>query len=397
MRLYNTESQQLEEISSRDGRIAMYVCGVTPYDVTHLGHAFNYVFYDTLRKYLRFQGTRVDYVQNLTDVDDDIIRKAAELHQPVEEVVDVNVADFNRDLRALHIDPPTYYPRASEYVGEIQRIVSSLLERGSAYEVSGNVFFQASSFPEFGRLSQRTGDELISTTEPQRLRAQMRDPRDFTLWQASLPGEPQWGSPWGEGRPGWHIECAAMSSTLLGVPVDIHGGGSDLIFPHHDSEIAQVESCTGRRPFVRYWVHVSMLRINGEKMSKSLKNLVVVSDLLPRYSANTIRTYLLGRHYRSEPEYSEEELAAWSPRVDLLHRAVRPGGGAPPSLDYRPYEQRFLNALNKDMDTPTALQIVLDLAEAVERQRDGGGDAGLAAQALRSLAGDILGLKFDPE
>jgi cysteinyl-tRNA synthetase len=397
MKLHNTETRQIEAITPRDGRIAMYVCGVTPYDVTHLGHAFNYVFYDTLRKYLRFQGTSVDYVQNLTDVDDDIIRKAAELHQSVEEVVDVNVTDFHHDLKALHIDPPTHYPRATEYIAEIQRIVAALLERGSAYQVAGNVFFRASGFPEFGRLSRRSGDGVISTTEPERLHSQMHDSRDFTLWQASLPGEPHWSSPWGEGRPGWHIECAAMSSTLLGVPVDIHGGGSDLIFPHHDSEIAQVESYTGKKPFVRYWVHVSMLRINGEKMSKSLKNLVVVSDLLPRYTANTIRTYLLSHHYRSEPEYDEEELASWAPRIELLHHAVRPGGGSAPSLDYRPYEQRFLAALDNDMDTPSALQAVLELAEAVEGQRERGGDVGLAAQALRSLAGDILGLKFDPE
>jgi cysteinyl-tRNA synthetase len=397
MRIYNTESQRLEAISPRDGRIAMYVCGVTPYDVTHLGHAFNYVFYDTLRKYLRFQGIGVDFVQNLTDIDDDIIRKAAELHKPVEEVVDVNVADFHHDLKALHIDPPTHYPRASEYIAEILRITSVLLDRGDAYEVSGNVFFRTVSFPEFGRLSRRTDDALISTTEPERLHALMRGPRDFTLWQASLAGEPHWSSPWGEGRPGWHIECAAMSSTLLGLPVDIHGGGSDLIFPHHESEIAEVESYTGKHPFVRYWVHVSMLRINGEKMSKSLKNLVIVSELLPRYTANTIRTYLLSHHYRSEPEYQEEALAAWQPRVASLHRAVRPAGGEPPGLDYRPYEQRFLAALDKDMDTPSALETVFELAEAVISRRDRGGDADLAAQALRSLAGDVLGLKFDPE
>jgi cysteinyl-tRNA synthetase len=395
MHLYNTESQRLEEITPRDGRIAMYVCGVTPYDVTHLGHAFNYVFYDTLRKYLRFQGVSVDYVQNLTDVDDDIIRKAAELHQPVEKVVDVNVADFHHDLKALHIDPPTHYPRASEYIAQIQKMAAELLKRGDAYVVEGNVFFRAGGFPDFGRLSRRSGDGLISTTEPERLRMQMHDAHDFTLWQASLPGEPHWSSPWGEGRPGWHIECAAMSSRLLGIPVDLHGGGSDLIFPHHESEIAEVESYTGKRPFVRYWVHVSMLRINGEKMSKSLKNLIIVSDLLPQYTANTIRTYLLSHHYRSEPEYHEEDLARWQLQVELLHRAVLPEAGSSPGLDYRPYERRFLSALDNDMDTPSALQTVIELAEAVVGQRERGGDAELAAQALRSLAGDILGLKFE--
>jgi cysteinyl-tRNA synthetase len=394
MQLFNTETQRTETISPRNGRIGMYVCGVTPYDVTHLGHAFNYVFYDTLRKYLRFQGLNVDYVQNLTDVDDDIIRKAAELKEPVEEVVEVNVTDFHHDLQALHIDPPTHYPRATEYIVEIQRLAQGLIEDGHAYHVSGNVFFQARSFPGFGRLSRRSGGSLISETEPERLRSRMRDPSDFTLWQSSLPGEPHWSSPWGEGRPGWHSECAAMSMALLGIPVDIHGGGSDLIFPHHESEIAQVEALTEQQPFVRYWVHVGMLRIHGEKMSKSLKNLVIVSELLPRYPANVIRAYLLSHHYRSEPEYNEADLEAWKPRVDGLQRAVATTGGAGDAFDYRPYEGRFFAALDDDMNTPAALEVVLELAGAVLDQAGRGQDAGLAAQALRALAGDILGLRF---
>ncbi len=394
MRLYNTASGRVEAFEARDGRVGMYVCGVTPYDVTHLGHAFNYVFYDTLRKYLRYQGLSVDYVQNLTDVDDDIIRKARELREPVEEVVEVNTAEFHHDLQALHVDPPTHYPRATEYIAPIQRIAQGLLAGGHAYVKGGDVFFRTSSFPEFGRLSGRAGDALISDTEPARLRARMDDPRDFTLWQAAQPGEPHWPSPWGEGRPGWHIECAAMSSDLLGVPVDIHGGGSDLIFPHHESEIAQVEAYTGRRPFVRYWVHVGMLRIRGEKMSKSLKNLVLVSDLLRRYPADAIRAYLLGHHYRSEPEWDEAALASWQPRVEQLRRASRPAAGAGGPLDYRPYERRFLTALDEDMDTPQALQALLDLAGAIEAHAAAGRDAALAAEALQSLATSILGLEL---
>jgi cysteinyl-tRNA synthetase len=395
MLLFNTESQRKEAFSPRDGRVSMYVCGVTPYDVTHMGHAFNYVFYDTLRKYLRYQGLTVDYVQNLTDVDDDIIRKARELRQPVEQVVEVNVADFHHDLQALHIDPPARYPRATEFIPGILDIAQTLLSRGDAYEKSGNVFFRSSSFPEFGRLSKRSGDQLISETEPERLHAQMDDPRDFTLWQQSLPGEPHWTSPWGEGRPGWHIECAAMSSGLLGVPVDIHGGGTDLIFPHHESEIAQVETFTGRRPFVRYWVHVGMLRIRGEKMSKSLKNLVVVSELLPKFDANTIRAYLLSHHYRSEPEWDEKELGSWTPRLRSLERAAaeqREGSGT--GLDYRPHERRFLAALDDDMNTPAALQSLVDLAGEINACREAGRDAGLASEALASLASSVLGLKF---
>ncbi len=395
MQLYNTASRQMETFTPRNGRVGMYVCGVTPYDVTHLGHAFNYVFYDTLRKYLRYQGLAVDYVQNLTDVDDDIIRKAQELHEPVEEVVDVNTAEFHHDLQALHVDPPTHYPRATEYIAQIQAIAAGLIANGHAYVKGGDVFFRASSFPDFGRLSHRTGDALISETEPAHLRAQMDDPRDFTLWQAAQPGEPHWPSPWGEGRPGWHIECAAMSSELLGVPVDIHGGGSDLIFPHHESESAQVEAYTGRQPFVRHWVHVGMLRIRGEKMSKSLKNLVLVSDLLRRYPADTIRAYLLSHHYRSEPEWDDAELAAWQPRVAQLRRAAATTSGTGDALDYRPFERRFLAALDDDMNTPAALQALIDLAAAIESHTAAGRDAALASEALRSLATSILGLRLD--
>jgi L-cysteine:1D-myo-inositol 2-amino-2-deoxy-alpha-D-glucopyranoside ligase len=396
MQLFNTETRSKEDFVPSGGRVSMYVCGVTPYDVTHLGHAFNYVFYDTLRKYLRYQGLSVDYVQNLTDVDDDIIRKARELHEPVEQVVEVNVADFHHDLQALHIAPPTHYPRATEFIPGILEIAEGLLRKGDAYVRNGNVFFRAASFAQFGRLSRRSGDALISETEPERLHAQMDDPRDFTLWQESLPGEPHWTSPWGEGRPGWHIECAAMSYGLLGVPVDIHGGGSDLIFPHHESEIAQVEAFTGQQPFVRYWVHVGMLRIRGEKMSKSLKNLVVVADLLPKYPANAIRAYLLSHHYRSEPEYNEAELASWGPRVQLLARAAAGFSGSGQALDYRPFEQRFLNALEDDMQTPAALQALLDLAGEIEDGRITGKDTSLASEALASLAFDILGLKLEP-
>ena len=396
MLLFNTQTQDKESFSARDGRVSMYVCGVTPYDVTHMGHAFNYVFYDTLRKFLRYQGLTVDYVQNLTDVDDDLIRKSRELGQPIEQIVEVNVADFHQDLRALHVDPPTHYPRATEFIGRIIEIAQTLLTQKNAYVRDGNVFFRAGSFPDFGRLSQRSGDALVSETEPDRLHALMDDQRDFTLWQRSLPDEPHWSSPWGEGRPGWHIECAAMSNGLLGVPVDIHGGGSDLIFPHHESEIVQVESFTGRRPFVRYWVHVGMLRIRGEKMSKSLKNLVVVSELLPRFDANTIRAYLLSHHYRSEPEWDESELESWAPRIQTLERAAAEAQtGIGDGLDYRPYESRFLNALEDDMNTPEALQTLTELADDILSCRDSGQDASLASEALSSLASSILGLQLN--
>jgi cysteinyl-tRNA synthetase len=393
MQLFNTRSLQKEAFVPREGAVRIYVCGITPYDVTHLGHAFSYVFYDTLRRYLEYQGHAVDYVQNITDVDDDIIRKAAELGQPVEEVVAVNVADFDRDMEALNVQPPTHYPRASEQIERIQGIVQELIATGHAYAKGGDVFFRTSSFPEFGMLSHRMGDGLISDTEPERLKQRMDDAHDFTLWQASLPGEPAWPSPWGEGRPGWHIECAAMSTRYLGTPVDIHGGGSDLIFPHHESEIAQVVSYTGEEPFVRYWVHNGMLRIDGEKMSKSLKNLILAKDLLQRYTANTIRAYLLSNHYRGAPAYREAELAEWVARVEYLREALETPGGPGPDLDAAPFRGRFEAALDDDMDTPEALNVLGELASEIIAAGGRGATITQARDTLRELCG-VLGLRL---
>jgi len=372
----------------------MYVCGITPYDVTHLGHAFCYVFYDTLRKYLQYLGAGVDYVQNITDVDDDIIRKAKELAEPVEQVVSENVAEFNQDLRALHISPPSHYPRATEYITSIIAMTEKLLASGHAYASGGNVFFRSATYADFGRLSGRAEADLVSESEPDRLHEQMSDRRDFTLWQESLAGEPAWPSPWGAGRPGWHSECAVMSTELLGVPVDIHGGGGDLVFPHHESERAQVECWTGQHPFVRHWVHTGMLRIGGAKMSKSLKNLVLVADLLKHHEAAAIRAYLLSQHYRSQPEYREDELTAWAPRIALLRRAAATAQGVGDTLDYRPYERRFLAALDDDMNTPDALQALLDLAAAIVSHAERGLDTGLAPEALGSLSEQVLGLQL---
>ena len=393
MQLFNTLSRKKEPFVPRDSGVGIYVCGITPYDVTHLGHAFSYVFYDSLRRYLNYQGLQVSYAQNVTDVDDDIIRRAGELGQPVEEVVAVNVADFDRDMAALNVLPPTHYPRATEQIDHILDMVQALLAKGYAYAKGGDVFFRTEHFPEFGQLSHRSGDALVSETEPARLRERMDDPRNFTLWQESLPGEPSWPSPWGAGRPGWHIECAVMSTTFLGIPVDIHGGGSDLIFPHHESEIAQVVASTGQAPFVRYWVHNGMLRIGGDKMAKSLKNLVLVSDLLQRYHPDTIRTYLLSAHYRGEPAYDEADLAAWEPRIDMWRRAATFGGsvGARHAVPRQTasYRDRFRAALDDDMDTPLALRALDDLAGAILA---GDGDP-VARATLRELA-EVLGLRL---
>src|SRR5579884_45534 len=297
MQLYDTRTAGLAEIEP-GSPVSIYVCGITPYDVGHLGHAFVALTFDVLRRYLEFRGHQVTHVQNITDVDDDVIRKAAELGRTTTEVVEENVALYARDMALINILPPTYNPKATEEIPYMLAMAQKLVADGSAYVVDGHVFFRAAAFPRFGQLSRRSGEALISDTEPERLHALKRDRRDFTLWQRSLPGEPHWSSPWGEGRPGWHIECSAMALRYLGDEVTIHGGGADLIFPHHESEIAQSETFLGRSPIVRAWAHVGMLRIGGEKMSKSLKNLIQVSDLVRGYPADAIRLYLLSTHYR---------------------------------------------------------------------------------------------------
>jgi L-cysteine:1D-myo-inositol 2-amino-2-deoxy-alpha-D-glucopyranoside ligase len=378
MRLRNTETNAVQPLEPVDRPVGLYVCGITPYDTTHLGHAFTFVAFDVLVRALRAAGQPVRYVQNVTDIDDDIIRRARELGTTWDRLATTETALYQADMAALNVRPPDVFPRATQTIPKIVTLVRKLEAQGHAYQRDGNVYFRVGSVTDYGRLSRISREEMIKLSarrgaDPNDPRKQ--DPLDFVLWQASAPGEPRWESPWGEGRPGWHIECSAMALEHLGPQVDVHGGGSDLIFPHHESEIAQSESVTGVRPFARIWVHVGMLRYQGEKMSKSLRNLVLVGDLLKRYDADSIRVLLLRHHYREAWDYMEDELedaAGWIQRV----RQAAPGAGDGTGDSPRAVRA----ALEDDLDAPRALRVLEDAVT--------GGDAG-----WRSAA-DLLGLRL---
>jgi L-cysteine:1D-myo-inositol 2-amino-2-deoxy-alpha-D-glucopyranoside ligase len=379
MRLRNTETGVVQPLEPTHEPIRLYVCGITPYDTTHLGHAFTYVTFDVLVRTLRAAGQSVRYVQNVTDVDDDIIRRARELGTTWDRLAVKETALYEADMAALNVRPPDVFPRASQTIPKIIALVRRLEAQGHAYQREGNVYFRVGSLIDYGRrLSRLSREEMITLSaqrgaDPNDPRKQ--DPLDFVLWQASAPDEPRWASPWSEGRPGWHIECSAMALEHLGPQVDVHGGGSDLIFPHHESEIAQSESVTGVRPFARIWAHVGMLRYQGEKMSKSLRNLVLIADLLRRYDADSIRVLLLRHHYRESWEYTPDQLddaAVWTQRLREAARAAGDGDGDSP-LAVRA-------ALEDDLDTPRALHV---LEEAIAAR-----DVG-----WRSAA-DLLGLRL---
>jgi len=378
MRLRNTETGAVQPLEPAHRPVRVYVCGITPYDTTHLGHAFTYVAFDVLVRSLRAAGQPVRYVQNVTDVDDDIIRRARELGTTWDRLATTETALYEADMAALNVRPPDVFPWASQTIPKIIDLVRKLEAQGHAYRRDGNVYFRVGSVTDYGRLSRLSREEMIKLSgqrgaDPNDPRKQ--DPLDFVLWQSSAPDEPRWESPWGEGRPGWHIECSAMALEHLGEQVDVHGGGSDLIFPHHESEIAQSESVTGVRPFARIWVHVGMLRYQGEKMSKSLRNLVLVGDLLRRYDADSIRVLLLRHHYREPWEYTEDQLedaAGWMRRLrQAAHGSGDVSGSSPLAVQA---------ALENDLDTPRALHLLEDAVR--------GGDGG-----WRSAA-DLLGLRM---
>ena len=301
MQLYNTRSHQVETFTPQSEPVTIYACGITPYDTTHLGHAFTYTTVDILVRTLEALGHQVNYVQNVTDIDDDILRKANETEEDWYALGNRWTAYFIHDMQSLNVRAPDHFPRATDVIPQIIEMVATLLEQGVAYVANGNVYFSAAAWPHFGQLSGLARPELLPVANEHGNRPDdphKRDPLDFVLWQAHASGEPSWDSPWGPGRPGWHIECSAMATHLLGETIDIHCGGSDLVFPHHECEIAQSETVTGRQPFANFWVHVAMVGYEGEKMSKSLGNLVMVRELLTDYSPDAVRLYLAQHHYR---------------------------------------------------------------------------------------------------
>jgi L-cysteine:1D-myo-inositol 2-amino-2-deoxy-alpha-D-glucopyranoside ligase len=387
------------------GRVGLYVCGVTPYDTGHLGHAFTYLSFDVLHRYLKFLGHRVVYVQNLTDVDDDMLRHAREVGEDYLELGNRHLATFLAEMAALNWLPPDELPRATQHIPQMVAMIERLVARGHAYAAEGHVYFSIASWPTYGELSKLSREEMLPLAMERGSRPEMpgrRDALDFVLWQPSLPDEPAWDSPWGRGRPGWHIECTAMSSAHLGDHFEIHGGGADLAFPHHESEIAQAEGATGRRPFVEWWMHVGMLSLGDEKMSKSLGNLVLIPDLLRTFSGDAIRLYLVRHHYRDEIAFRQADLEASASDAARLRLASEVGeqqeasavAGSPGlSPAVARHRQRFLDAMDDDLDTPSAVRELLGLVELAL----GDGDAGERAesgQTVRELGERILGLRL---
>ena len=404
LQLHDTRTAQLRPFGPLGPQpIGLYVCGITPYDSGHLGHAFTYVHFDVLNRYLRYLGHRVTYVQNLTDVDDDMLRKARELGEDYLELGDRYVERFFAEMGALNWLPPDRYPRATQHIEAMQRLIERLIERGHAYAAEGNVYFEIDTFPAYGTFSGIPRDEMLPIANERGNVPEMpgkRDPLDFVLWQRSGPDEPSWPSPWGPGRPGWHVECSAMSMSYLGERFEIHGGGSDLVFPHHESEIAQSEAATGQRPFVDFWLHTGMVHHDGDKMSKSLGNLVLVADLLRSHPAAAVRHYLMTHHYRSELEYDSGRLRASVAEIDHLRRACAaveadPYDAGQPDPSVAGLRNAFLAAMDADLDTPVALRALGGLASIA---LDASGSREARAQAawqIGELGGRILGLDFD--
>ncbi len=361
MKLFNSYSQQIEDFQPfKSKEVKMYVCGITPYDTTHLGHAFVYVQFDALKRFLEFKGYKVTYTQNVTDIDDDILKRAERDGKDWRELGDYWISRFLKDLQALNVKMPDHYIKATEAMDEIIEMTQVLIEKGCAYESSGNVYFEVSKFKEYGRLSKYSEDQMLKLLterggDPKD--ANKKAPLDFILWQKSAPGEPFWDSPWGKGRPGWHIECSAMIKKTLSDQIDIHGGGFDLIYPHHESELAQSEAFSGLSPFVKYWMHIAMVSYQGEKMSKSLGNLVLVSDLLKRYTANAIRLMLLLNHYRESWEYTDKHMDEAQEIMDKLEQKFKGVESDASELKI------ILQDLEEDFDVAGGLKKLQDLAD----------------------------------
>jgi cysteinyl-tRNA synthetase len=372
----------------------MYVCGMTVYDLCHLGHARVLVVFDVVYRYLKRAGFDVTYVRNITDIDDKIIRRAAENGEPIDALTDRYIDAMHEDAAALGVLPPDAEPRATAHMEEIVAMIERLLANGHAYSAdNGDVYYAVASFPGYGRLSGKDPQDLRAGARVEVGEAK-RDPLDFALWKASKPGEPAWDSPWGPGRPGWHIECSAMSTSCLGNHFDIHGGGADLQFPHHENEIAQSEGATGE-PFVNVWMHNGFVRINEEKMSKSLGNFFTVREILARYQPEEIRYFILTSHYRSPLNYDDEHLDNARAALTRLYTALRGLPAAQAGTDAAvgdPYRQRFDAAMDDDFNTPEALAVLFDLAREINRVRDDDpASASALAARLREL-GAALGL-----
>ncbi|MDU5493583.1 MAG: cysteine--tRNA ligase [Clostridium perfringens] len=374
MKVYNTLNKKKEEfIPLTPGEVKMYVCGPTVYNFFHIGNGRTFIVFDTIRRYFEYRGFKVDFVQNFTDIDDKMIKKANEEGTTVKKIGDTYIKEYYQDADALNIERATVNPRATEFIGEIIKFVKGLVDKGYAYEVDGDVYFSTKKFQGYGKLSGQNIEDLQSGARIS-VDERKKDPMDFAIWKAQKPGEPAWNSPWGMGRPGWHIECSCMAKKLLGETIDIHAGGSDLKFPHHENEIAQSEALTGE-PFARYWLHSAFVNVNNEKMSKSLNNFFTAREILERYDADVIRFLMLSAHYRQQLNFSQDLLESAKASVERIYNAI---GNLENLIDevsreemneeekaylesLNKYKEKYIEKMDDDFNTADAITAIFDL------------------------------------
>jgi cysteinyl-tRNA synthetase len=406
-RIYNTLTRQKEPLVTLQNRVVkMYVCGPTVYDKAHVGHGMSTIVYDILRRYLEYRGYEVRHVMNYTDIDDKVIERAKLLGADPLELAQEHIKEYEDHIQALNILPATVFPRATQEIDQIISMVKDLIASDHAYAVEGDVYYRVNSKEDYGKLSGRNLDDMQAGARIE-IDARKENPMDFVLWKSSKPGEPSWDSPWGPGRPGWHIECSAMNLHHLGEQIDIHGGGTDLIFPHHENEIAQTESLTGK-PFARYWVHNGMLQFSGDKMSKSIGNIVTIEDFLDQHDPDTLRMMVLNASYRSPLTFNDEVVAQAERNLERLRsslRPARPAGGsisdsASQTLDRQmeTTQQGFIEAMDDDFNTAGALGHLFELVRTINQVRDDGLDQEKLSPAqdlVRELAEEVFGLRLE--
>lgn len=400
LRIYNTLSKKKELFKPLEsGKVRMYVCGPTVYDSCHIGHARSVVVFDVIARYLKSKGFNVTYVRNFTDVDDKIIARANSLGVDPGEISEKYIKEFYHDMDALNVERATIEPKATEHIEDIIKIIVKLIEKNYAYQVNGDVYFSVNAFEGYGKLSRRKLDEMEAGARID-IDTRKRNPFDFALWKAAKPGEPAWDSPWGKGRPGWHIECSAMSTKYLGDTIDIHGGGNDLIFPHHENEIAQSEAASGK-PFVRFWVHNGFVNINQEKMSKSLGNFLMIKDVIKSCHPEAVRFFLLSKHYRSPVDFTDKALDEASSGLDkiyalLLRMEEKTDDSLPAGEDTADYSipdfwKLFSGAMDDDFNSARGIGILFDAVRTLNRIMDSNNSLSSGKKAEIDRAGaDIL-------
>ncbi|MDO6353823.1 cysteine--tRNA ligase [Caloramator sp. CAR-1] len=395
MKIYNTMTRQKEVFNPiTPGEVKMYACGPTVYNYFHIGNARTFIVFDTIRRYLEYRGYKVKFVQNFTDIDDKLIRRANEEGTTVKEVAEKYIKEYYKDADGLKIKRATVNPRATEFIGEIIAFVKDLVDKGYAYVVDGDVYFDTTKFKEYGKLSHQSIEDLEAGARIE-IDERKRNPMDFALWKAKKEGEPAWESPWGEGRPGWHIECSTMACSLLGETIDIHGGGADLIFPHHENEIAQSEARNGK-PFANYWMHVAYLNVNNQKMSKSLNNFFTAREILEKYDAEVVRLFMLSGHYRNPINFSIELLDQAKAALERLYNAIANLEHVIETSEDREltaeeleffnrldsFRERYIEVMDDDFNTADGISVIFDLVREVNTNIKEGSPKKLAQKAL---------------